>query len=57
MSHFMRVVKQHWTSEQRAEFLRRRRARNYALLGILLGLCLIIYVVTFVKLHEFGAVF
>lgn len=56
MSKLMRVVKQPWTSEQKTEFLRRRRARNYVLLAALCGLGLIIYVVTVVKLHEYGAV-
>jgi hypothetical protein len=43
-----------WTDEQRAEFLRRRRARNLLLLGALAGFCLIIYAVAIVKLHEYG---
>lgn len=42
------------TLEQKLEFLRRRRARNYVLLAALVGLCLIIYGITLVKLHEYG---
>lgn len=57
MSKVMRLVKQDWTSEQKAEFLRRRRARNYLLLAALCGLCVIIYAVTVVKLHQYGAIF
>ncbi|MGE4480312.1 hypothetical protein [Acidocella sp.] len=43
-----------WSEEQKAEFLRRRRARNYLLLMALGGFCLIVYVIAMVKLHEYG---
>lgn len=48
------LVRQSWDADLKAAFLRRRRARNYVLLGALGGLCLLIYVITLVKLHEFG---
>ena len=44
-----------WTDEQRAEFLRRRRARNWLLLASLGGISLMIYGIALVKLHEYGA--
>jgi hypothetical protein len=37
-----------------AEFERRRRGRNRALLGALGGFCIIIYIIAIVKLHEYG---
>lgn len=40
---------------QKAVFLRRRRARNYLLLTALGGFCLMVYIVTLVKLHACGA--
>jgi hypothetical protein len=43
-----------WTPEERAEFSRRRRGRNFLLLGVLGGLCLLIYAIALVKLHEYG---
>ena len=43
-----------WTPEVRAEFNRRRRGRNFALLAVLGGFCLIIYAIALVKLHEYG---
>jgi hypothetical protein len=43
-----------WTEEQRTEFLRRRRARNFLLLGALVGFCVILYAIALVKLHEHG---
>jgi len=46
--------KSDWTDAQRAEFLRRRRARNYLLLAALGGFCLMIYGIALVKLHEYG---
>ena len=48
------IVESHWSDEQKAEFLRRRRARNYLLLATLGGFCLIIYAIAMVKLHEYG---
>jgi len=46
--------KSDWTDVQRAEFLRRRRARNYLLLAALGGVSLMIYGIALVKLHEYG---
>ena len=43
--------KSNWTDEQRAEFLRRRRGRNFLLLG---ALSVMIYGIAVVKLHEYG---
>jgi hypothetical protein len=43
-----------WTDDQVTEFKRRRRGRNYALLAVLGGVCLIIYAIALVKLHEYG---
>ncbi len=43
-----------WTPAERAEYLRRRRGRNYLLLGALAGFCLLIYAIALVKLHEYG---
>lgn len=48
------IVEAKWSEEQKAEFLRRRRARNFLLLAALGGFCLIIYVIAMVKLHEYG---
>jgi hypothetical protein len=48
------ITESHWSDEQKAEFLRRRRARNFLLLAALGGFCLIIYVIAMVKLHEYG---
>ncbi|WP_298224446.1 hypothetical protein [Acidocella sp.] len=48
------IAESHWSDEQKAEFLRRRRARNFLLLAALGGFCLIIYVIAMVKLHEYG---
>ena len=48
------IVESHWSDAQKAEFLRRRRARNFLLLAALGGFCLIIYVIAMVKLHEYG---
>ena len=44
----------HWTAEQRAEFMRRRRGRNLLLLAALGGFALLIYAIAIVKLHETG---
>jgi len=43
-----------WTPAERAEFIRRRRGRNWLLLGVLAGFCLLIYAIALVKLHEYG---
>jgi len=43
-----------WTQEQRDEFLRRRRGRNYLLLAALAAFCLMVYGIAMVKLHEYG---
>ncbi|MHB1302168.1 MAG: hypothetical protein ACYCZB_01650 [Acidiphilium sp.] len=43
-----------WTDEQRAEFVRRRRGRNRALLGALVALCLLLYGIAVVKLYHAG---
>lgn len=56
MSEPVYVVQQPWEPEQKAEFLRRRRARNYLLLAALGGFGLIIYTITLVKLFEHGAI-
>ncbi len=44
-----------WTPAERAEFLRRRRGRNWLLLAALGGFCLVIYAIALAKLHEYGA--
>lgn len=43
-----------WTPEQRAEFSRRRRGRNWALLIALVALCLLIYAIAVVRLYHAG---
>ena len=48
------LEKSNWTDEQRAEFLRRRRGRNWLLLAALGGVSIMIYGIALVKLHEFG---
>jgi hypothetical protein len=48
------LVPTDWTPEMIAEFKRRRRGRNYALLAVLGGFCLLIYAIAMVKLHEYG---
>lgn len=48
------LEKSNWTDEQRAEFLRRRRGRNWLLLAALGGVSAMIYGIALVKLHEFG---
>jgi hypothetical protein len=45
---------EHWTPEMLAEFKRRRRGRNYLLLAVLGGFCLVIYAIACVKLHQYG---
>lgn len=48
------IAPANWTPEERAEFLRRRRGRNFLILGALGGFCLLIYAIALVKLHEYG---
>lgn len=43
-----------WSDEERREFYRRRRGRNWALLAALVGLCGLIYAVAVVKLYHAG---
>ncbi len=43
-----------WTPEMLAEFKRRRRGRNYLLLAVLGGFCLVIYAIACVKLYQNG---
>lgn len=43
-----------WTPEERAEFIRRRRGRNWLLLGALAVFSMMIYGIALVKLHEYG---
>lgn len=43
-----------WTEEAAAEFKRRRRGRNIALLIAMLGLVALIYAIALVKLLESG---
>lgn len=43
-----------WTPEQKAEFLSRRRGRNWALFGAMIALCLLIYAIAVVKLYHAG---
>ncbi|GAN81216.1 hypothetical protein [Acidocella aminolytica] len=50
----VKITEAQWSDEQKTEFLRRRRARNYLLLAALGGFCLIVYVIAMVKLHEYG---
>lgn len=50
----MKLVQPLWDDAQKAEFLRRRRARNYLLLAALAGFGLMIYLITLVKLHGAG---
>ena len=49
-----RLGQPNWTDEQRAEFMRRRRGRNFLLLAALAAFCLMIYGIAIVKLHEYG---
>jgi hypothetical protein len=43
-----------WTEEERAEFLRRRRGRNWLLLAALAAFSVMIYGIAIIKLHEYG---
>ncbi len=43
-----------WTPALKAEFKRRRRGRNIALLLAMIGLCLLIYAIAVVKLARLG---
>jgi hypothetical protein len=45
---------ENWTPEMLAEYKRRRKGRNYLLLAVLGGFCLVIYAIACVKLHEYG---
>lgn len=49
-----KIGRSDWTDEQRAEFLRRRRGRNWLLLAALGGVSVMIYAIAIVKLHEYG---
>jgi hypothetical protein len=48
------IMESNWTPEERKEFTRRQRGRNYMLLAVLGGFCLLIYAIALVKLHEYG---
>jgi hypothetical protein len=48
------VEQEHLPPEMMAEFKRRQRGRNFALLGVLVAFCVVIYAVAVVKLHEYG---
>jgi hypothetical protein len=50
----MKAQREDWPPEAIAEFKRRQRSRNLALLVVLVGFCLLIYAVAVVKLHEYG---
>ncbi len=49
-----RVEHENWSPEMVAEFKRRQRGRNIALLAALAAFCVLIYAVAVVKLHEYG---
>jgi len=48
------IETRNWTPEMVAEFKRRRRGRNFLLLGVLGGFCLVIYAIACVKLYQTG---
>jgi hypothetical protein len=48
------LMESNWTPAERAAFVRQRRGRNYLLLAVLGGFCLLIYAIAMVKLHEYG---
>lgn len=50
----MKPDRDKWPPELVAEFKRRQRGRNWALLAALVAFCVIIYAVAVVKLHETG---
>lgn len=50
----VKLGKSGWNDEQKAAFLRRRRARNFLILAALGGFCLMVYLIALVKLHEYG---
>lgn len=56
MSEPVYVIESQWDETQKAEFLRRRRARSYVLLAALGGLGLVIYLITLIKLHGYGPI-
>lgn len=43
-----------WTEEERVEFIRRRRGRNWALLAALVALVALLYAIAVVKLYHAG---
>lgn len=43
-----------WTDAERAEFLRRRKGRNWLLLAALAAFSVMIYGIAIIKLHEYG---
>lgn len=48
------ITETQWTPEQKAEFSKRRQSRNWALLGGMVALCLLIYAIAVVKLYHAG---
>ena len=46
--------KANWTDEERLEFLRRRKGRNWLLFAALAAFCVMIYGIAIIKLHEYG---
>ena len=43
-----------WSADMEAEYQRRRRGRNRAMLIVLMALCALVYAVAVVKLFEAG---
>lgn len=43
-----------WSADMQAEYRRRRRGRNRAMLIVLMALCALVYAVAVVKLFEAG---
>jgi uncharacterized BrkB/YihY/UPF0761 family membrane protein len=54
MTRVERASSKQWSREERAEFIRRRRGRNWALLVALVALCGLIYAIAVVKLYHAG---
>jgi hypothetical protein len=48
------LAQANWTDEERTEFLRRRKGRNWLLLAALAAFCVMIYGIAIIKLHEYG---
>jgi hypothetical protein len=48
------VTTPQWTEEQKAEFNKRRRGRNWALFAAMVALCALIYAIAVVKLYHAG---